>query len=269
MAELEEEIQQLQNELEKVQLDQNCAQQREARAAEKTLAMRSQKSRKEEYLAARPQTQSSYINYSVLEGIFKWKPLLFAPPFMSFQFLGCFAESSVSLSFDVSKGSTAIGCRAKIDPSTYRPKPGAVRRKLTRSGAACLKRNIGEVVKRFSSKPLKSHSEIGPLLVNLDWQFGRLEALSVELSAIESRNKSNILLSNGKTAFEMELSGCIFTFTLCTNYPTEPMKMQIDVLEKGKIIDIPKLKRHLMKHVKPGHQYLTRLVNCIETYAKV
>lgn len=219
---------------------------------------------KEEVRTSRTKAESSRAKYTTLQGVFRWEPVRLSTSLMSFRFLGRFPESSISLVFEIPKKGSSITCRARIDPSLYRPRSGRAG-KLSPSAASCLKKLLGATLKRHSSSPLKSPSEIGPLLLKLDRQFGRLEQLALEHSDIERQHETNTLFLNANASVEVEFSGCVATFEMSDRYPFEPMNMRIDIFE-GKEIDIVGFRRHLVKYVKPGHRYLSRLCDCMEAY---
>ena len=186
------------------------------------------------------------------------------PLSMSFKFLGSFPESCISLVFDLSNKSSGIRLRAKFDPSGYKSRAGPFR-KLSVSAASFLKRKTREIVAGYQKLPLQDPSDIGPLLRNLDWYIGRLEHLAVELSAVAVAYESNLLFGGKEVALEVELTGCLATIELSAQYPFQPLKVRIDVFE-GNEVKIKPLQRHLMKHVKPGYEYVTRLLGNMTEY---
>lgn len=186
------------------------------------------------------------------------------PSSMTFKFHSSFPESSIVITIDISSKNWDNRLRAKFDPSGYKPRAGFLG-KLSLSAASLLKRKTREIVASYQNTPIKDPSDIGPLLRNLDWQIGRLEHLAVELSNTATQYESNLLFGGGEVALEVELSGCLATIELNSHYPFQPLKVRIDVFE-GNEIEIMPLQRHLVKHVKPGYEYVTRLLGSMTEY---
>jgi hypothetical protein len=207
--------------------------------------------------AAFARARSEYLN-----GMLRWNPVQLNST-LHFKLCGSYPESSVSLTFKLRQGGLPVSCRSKVDPTAYRQRAG-VPPKLSQTAASCLKKCVGEILQKYTTAPIQCRTEIGPLLSLLDLRFGRLEHLAAELSDLETRYPANISFSSAQLSFEVEFSKCVATFEVKATYPFEPTTVRIDVLE-GKV-DERKLKRHLIKQVKPGYGYLTRLCDCMEKH---
>ena len=210
------------------------------------------------------QAGSSRAKYQMIESISRWESVRMIPSSMSFKFLGSFPESSLLLVFNLANKNRDVRMRAKFDSSGYKPRAGSLG-KLSVSAASLLKRKTREIVAGYQKVPMQDPSDIGLLLRNLDWQIGRLEHLAVELATAANRYESNILLGGGDVALEVELTGCLATVELNSHYPFQPLKVRVDVFE-GHQIEIIPLQRHLVRHVKPGYEYMTRLLVSMTEY---
>ena len=261
---LEDDIEDLEAEIAKAEEELQDEELRISRLAETKTTLEIKKISKNEIGPLWQNVGSSRAKHQMVESISRWESVRMIPASMSFKFLGSFPESCISLVFDLSNKSSGIRLRAKFDPSGYKSRAGHLR-KLSVSAASFLKRKTRDIVAGYQKLPLQDPSDIGPLLRNLNWYIGRLEHLAVELSATAAEYESNLLFGGKDVALEVELKGCLATIELTTQYPFQPLKVRIDVSE-GHSIKIKPLQRHLMKRVKPGYEYVTRLLDTMTEY---
>jgi hypothetical protein len=211
----------------------------------------------------RASSESSRARLLTLQGIVRWQHREQNKQRLHYHLSGCYPESSASLCFEIINDGSMGACHAKLDPAAFRHRAG-LNGRLSRSAATYLKTSTGLLLKRFS-RALNSSFEIGPALITLDWQVGRLEHLATELTALEARQEAKFSFANAK-ALEIEMPGCLVTIELDAMYPFKSMTVRIDVLEEGKHLDVRALRRYVIRQAKPGHRYLTRLYDCLKTY---
>jgi hypothetical protein len=208
-------------------------------------------------------SESNRAQLLTLQGIVRWQYREQKKQRLDFHLSGFYPESSVSLCFGINDDGSMSKCFAKLDPAAFRRRAGSNGR-LSTLAASYLKTSIGVLLNGFSGT-LMSSFDIGPALMTLDWQVGRLEHLATELTALEARKETQFLYASGKT-LEIEMSGCLVTIELDAMYPFKSMTVRIDVMEEGKHLDVRGLIRHVVRQAKPGHQYLTRLYECMNAY---
>lgn len=196
-----------------------------------------------------------------LKGILRWDPVQLSS-IMQFKLQGSYPESCILVTFSA-KEEDRVVCRSKIDPTAYRLRAGGMK-KLSQAAAACLKKSVGDILRRLTFTPLRCRTEIGPLLCQIDLRIARMEQLASEVSDLERKYDTEVSFVNGRVSFEVEFTKCRASFEVKTTYPFEPMGVRIDVVNTT--IDGRKLKRHLVKQAKPGQRYLSRLCDCMDNY---
>ena len=211
----------------------------------------------------RIQTESCRARFLTLKGIVRWRPREQKPHRLEYSFSGCYPESSASLRFEICNDSSIRMCQAKLDSAAFRHRESSKAR-LSRSAASYLKTSVEDLFKRLSATT-KSLFEIGPAMVTLDWQVGRLEHLAEEITALEARQATQFLVADGKTSLTMEIAGVLVTIEFDGMYPFK-RTARIDVLKEGKQFNVQGLRLHVVRQAKPGHQYLTRVYDCIKAY---
>jgi len=198
--------------------------------------------------------------YGILSNISKWESgaLVVGTDIttMLFKYHGSFPESCASIRFECT--GDVIRVRAKTDASAFKSK-SAVKRKLSLASSLFLKRKVGQSLSCAQKSQMTNAWNISCMLQELDITISRIESLAIELTAIESKYRSNLLFGGGhEAAIEVEMKGCLATFNLHRSYPFMPTTVLVEVYERD--INVRKLQRHLTKRVPVGLEYLSRAI---------
>jgi hypothetical protein len=146
--------------------------------------------------------------------------------------------------------------------------------KLTPAVSTFIKTRVEDWTNALKTRTLTSGRQIRPVIQQLEFKLGRLEATAREISILQTRLKAqfeeDFSSQNGVHVFtatftraSMKLRASI---GINSSYPFTPLDICLDPLAGA--VDIEGIQRQLIKNAKPGFGYLSRTCDVISASLK-
>lgn len=271
-ASLEREVQELEAELQRSQGYLDAARKEKHVLVEIVDAVMSNRSLTKGVEDRQPAAEAAERGFATLKGVSKWKPTTLNGSELSFHYIGPCPKACIALSFKMASPAS-VKCIATVQPKLFQ-NHGSLRVKQLATAFLFLQNRVAALCDAVCQQHLHSRHEIGPLLRRLEWQLGRLERTTVELTMLKRRYHASLtpVQLAGSSIFQLDIrffgqsdvEKLRATFEISEAYPFCPLNVCLDTFEEQ--LDVEAMRKLLIKNAKPGFGYLLRTCDVIAAF---